>query len=114
MTIIKDLLGNDFEYWPLTGLIEGDDSEPVGFTVTVPYDGELKASTEPKVIVWARVVTAGPSFTNISTTGIDLSGYLAGELEFESYVEAVGPITGLERVYVNVGAFSPKPADWLG
>lgn len=110
--MILDSDGNELVYWPISGLIEGQDSETLEFTVPVPVTGgELSASADPRLIVWAR--EAGDvTWVNVSENPIDLTALAGTDVDFECYVEALSPIEGLERVPVSVNAGTGSPAGW--
>jgi hypothetical protein len=110
--MILDADGNELVYWPISGLIEGEDSEVLEFTIPVPdYPTMLTASLDDRGIVWARKV-GDAGYVNISTTPYDLSA-LSGFQDFQCYVEALTPIVGLERVPFSVVAGTGSPAGWV-
>lgn len=109
--MIKDANGNEITYWPITGLIEGQDSIVLDFTVEVPVTpSALAASYNVKVKTWARKV-GDTDYVDISVDPYDLSA-LSGDVDFQGFVEAVGPIEGLERIPIVVSAGTGHPAGW--
>lgn len=112
MSYIKDEDGEEMVFWPVEGLVEGETSSPITIKVDCPLpSGELKGSSDSRLIIWARQKALGGPYQNISDTGIDLSA-LVGEVEFEVYVEATAGISGVERVPFVVMASTSEPAPW--
>jgi hypothetical protein len=111
--MIKDFEGNEIVYWPITGLASGEQSETIVIRIATPVVGYLRAESNDKVSVWARVQSQG-TFVNISETPIDLSNMLgAEETAFEIYVEAAESIDGLERIPISVLASKSRSAGWI-
>ncbi len=106
--MIKDADGNELSYWPISGLIEGEDSETLVFYVQ--GGGTLYATESDKCIFWARRV-GDPTWVNVAVSPYSLVG-LTGDIAFEGYVEALTPIVGLERIPLTVVAGSSGPAGW--
>lgn len=111
--MIKDSVGNEISYWPISGLVEGEDSETLDFTLELSgsLGVFLHATASAKCKFWARKV-GDVSWKDIAVDPYDVSG-LTGDVDFEGYVEALTPITGLERVPVSVFVGSSEPAGWL-
>jgi hypothetical protein len=110
--MIKDTDGNELTYWPISGLVEGENSQTLQFIVENTGTGKVSASVDSRLIVWARPV-GNPIWVNIAVAPIPLSGYPIGDVDFECYVEALSPIVGLERVPVSVVAGSSSAAGWV-
>jgi len=111
---MKDANGDELTYWPITGLVEGETSQVLTILVTTPVvGGYLRASNDPRLKVWARPKDVGEDYVDIRFTGIALADMPVGDTEFEIYVEAVTPITGLERIPVAVSASGASAANWL-
>lgn len=113
MSIIKDDAGVlDFTFWPIPGLLEGQTSAVRTFTIDdLPLEnGTLYASEDDRIICWGRRTGIG-SYQNLTTNPIDLS-VLSGNIEFQTYVEALTPISGLERIPLSVVAGSSASAGW--
>ena len=109
--MIKDANGNELTYWPISGLIEGQDSEVLQFTVEVPETpAYLRAAEDERYIAWARKV-GDTDYVDIETDPYDLSA-LSGDVDFEMYIEATGPIDGLERIPIVVSDGTQYPAGW--
>jgi len=110
----KDADGHVFTYWPITGLVEGENSEVLTFSEQTPStNGFLRSTGNDVVNVWARRKGVGASYQNIVTTPIDLSGMPAGDTEFEIYLECIGPIPdGMEIVTLYVTASFARAAGW--
>lgn len=110
--MIKDANGDELIYWPISGLIEGEDSETLDFTVEIPVEASLLSATiDSRIIVWAKKV-GDVSFVDISNSPYDLS-LLSGDVDFQVYIEALTPIDGLERIPVSVMAGTSSPAGWV-
>lgn len=110
--MITDSNNDELTYWPISGLVEGETSEVLDFTIENPSTpAVLSANQDDRLIVWARKV-GDVSYVDIATTPYDLSGFSAGPLDFQCYVEALTPIEGLERVPVTVSAGTSSPAGW--
>lgn len=110
---ITDTDGVSLEYWPISGLVEGEESEVLFFEVnfgTAVAGRILLATPDARVKTWAKK-TGDPSFQDISDTPYDISG-LSGVVEFQTYVELIGPITGFERIPISVAVGSSSPAGW--
>lgn len=137
--MIKDSDGNELTYWPISGLVEGESSDILAFNFVNPSTGVnvalLASNLDARAIVWVRITdtalvisrggtiigggfhhppgpTPGPWF-NISAEPIDLANYVAGTLTFECFIEAMSPITGLNRVPFSVIAGVGGGAAWL-
>lgn len=110
-SMIKDSNGDELTYWPISGLVEGENSEVLDFTLEIPdVAATLTANADARLIVWAKKV-GDASFVNISEDPYDLSS-LSGDVDFQAYVEALSPIEGLERVPVSVIAGTGSAAGW--
>lgn len=111
---MRDGANEQLDYWQITGLVAGQNSQPIDVKVDVPViNGRLKASIDARAKVWVRRKSVGGAYTNVSQgSGFDLSNLAAGVETFEVYVEAVAPITGLERVPVEVTASTSSAAGW--
>lgn len=110
---IRDTDGVSLEYWPISGLVEGEDSEILFFEVDFGSSAsghELRATPDARVKTWAKK-TGDPSFQDISDTAYDVSA-LTGVVEFQTYVELVGPIVGFQRIPISVSVGSSSPAGW--
>ena len=107
---MKDSAGNVLTYWPISDLEEGDLSDVLTFKITGPVSGKLVATNDPRARVWARVASVG-SYVNISTGFIALS-LSSGDHSYECYVEALSPISGLQRVALSVIAAVAGQAGW--
>lgn len=122
--MIVDLNGNELTYWPITGLIEGQDSEHLIFSEVLvnlhpspttdarPTNPTfLYASFDSRVSVWAKQVSRAAPFRNISLYPLDLTG-IEGEINVEIFVRALSPISGLERVPISVVVGTSFKAGW--
>lgn len=109
--MIRDTDGNQITYWPISGLVEGQNSEVLEFIVEASGTGRLSASFDTRGRVWAKRTTSG-LYQNISASPIDLTG-LIGDIHFNCYVEALSPIEGLQRVGLSVIAGTSSPAGWV-
>lgn len=110
--MITDSNGDELTYWPISGLVEGDLSETLDFTIDVPTGGgSIIPTVDSRVYVWAKKV-GDASFTNISLTPYDLTG-LSGSVDFQCYVEALSPIEGLEMIPIAVTAGTSSAAGWV-
>lgn len=110
--MIKDEIGNELVYWPISGLGEGESSGVLTFNVPTPQHlGRLRASIDSRVKVFCRVAGVG-SYVDISSTSIDLAVLAGPDTDFEIYVEAQSPIEGLERVPISVVAGTSSSAGW--
>lgn len=107
---IKDSADNVLVWIPITGLVEGQDSQEVDFNMTTPRTGMLSASHDDRVNIFAKVV--GGIYQNIDTDPIDLSVLSSGVTNFKVYAHALSPIEGLERIPISVTAGESKPAGW--
>lgn len=109
---MKDGLGNQLDYWPLSGLVEGQLSDTFPFKVATPAFAFLTATEDTRVKVWCRSVGVG-LFQDIAIFPINLEFFPAGDTDFEFYVEALTPIMGLERVPITAVAAESEPAGWV-
>lgn len=110
--MIKDAGGSELTYWPIPGLVEGEQTDVLTILVDTPVAGaRLLASPDPRVRIWGREAGGG-AYVDLGDEGLDLSALPAGETAFEIYAEAVGPIEGLERVALSVSAAVSAPAGW--
>lgn len=73
----------------------------------------LKATPDTRANVFAKR-TGDAGWVNISTApnGYPLTG-VTGHVEFQAYLEAVGPVSGMARVPINVILGSSHSAGWL-
>lgn len=109
---MRDYNGDDLTYWPISNLIEGDDSEILIFVLDTPIVGFLTADSDPRIKVWARENGVG-SYQDITNDPIDLSGFSGPTTEFQCYVESIdAQITGFEFVPLVVSASQTSPAGW--
>lgn len=109
--MIKDTDGMEITYWPISGLIAGDTSQHLTFTVEVPgSNATLSCTEDDRLIVWAKKV-GDASFVNLATSPYDLTG-LSGDVDFEMYIEALSPIEGLNRIPIIVSAGTSSDAGW--
>lgn len=111
--MIKDSDGVEITYWPISGLTVGEVSETLEFTVELGVSGAgtaLKSSIDASVAVWAKQ-PSDISVVDISQDPYDLSA-LSGDVDFELYVEALGPVDGLVRIPIEVFAGVASPAGW--
>lgn len=110
---MKDENGDKFEYWQITGLLEGDTSQTMTVKIETPVvRGRLSCEASEKIKVWARIKDIG-DFVDLNESPIDLSGLPMGWTDFEVYVEALSPIIGLDRVPMNLNVSSSGAAGWL-
>lgn len=120
--MIRDANGNELIYWPISGLIEGADSEVLYFELDVPSTpSRLSATHDSRTNVWVKLLggDADPppdppphfGYLNISIDPYDLAG-LDGVAEFNCIVEALTPITGLERVPLSIVVGTSSGAGW--
>lgn len=115
MIKIKDADGNEFLYWPVSGLEEGEVTGTILVVLEVtdgPAGGTLSATNDARIAVMARAVGVG-AFQNIASNPIDLEGLPNGDNPFEVYLEALSGIVGVERVSLTVSAASSRAAGWL-
>jgi hypothetical protein len=111
--VIKDAEGHQLSYWPIPGLVEGEETGVLTILVDTPVAGSrLVATYDARVRLWGRVAGSG-DFVDLAQEGLDLSALPAGETAFELYAEAVGPVAGLDRVALSVAAGVNSPAGWL-
>ena len=109
--MITDSDGNELVYWPISGLIEGENSEVLSFTVAVPTEeASITATYDARINVWVKKV-GDASYVNISTNPYDLAG-LSGDVDFLVYIEALSPIEGLERIPISIVVGSGSSAGW--
>lgn len=110
--MIRDGNGDELTYWPISGVIEGDDTDPLLFTPTTQGQ-KITATRDDRVVVKCRVAGAGP-YTDISNGSLDVSALmLDGSVDFDIYATVMGPIEGLERIPITVTVGSSGPAGWL-
>jgi hypothetical protein len=108
--MIKDAIGEELTYWPVS-IVEGEDSEELTFEVEMPVPmGTISAREDARVRTWCRKA-GDPTFTDISAEPLDISS-LTGDVDFEIYVEADGPIEGLERIPIPVIVGTSASAGW--
>jgi hypothetical protein len=116
MSVIKDSDGNDWTWYPVHGIVEGTELDPVSAFIATPIAGSILVSNgDPRVIVKARLAGTSDPYQNLATDPIDLAILPSGVTEFDVVVEAVdgSGVEGLERVPINVIAGTMEPADWL-
>jgi hypothetical protein len=114
---ITDTDGNTITYWPISGLLEGENSEVLTFNAGL---GAAVAGTSlianpdiaGKVKVWAKR-SVDVSYIDISSVPYDLST-VSGNTAFNCYVEALTTIVGLERIPIAVFVGVSLPALWRG
>lgn len=114
--MIKDAVGNELFYWPISNLAAGENSEVIIIRIETPSDGKLKATDDDRINMWAKWMQFPLNpFTNISDgPGINLSGIPGPYAEFAIYVEAVEPIDGaFIRVPITVVVSISRPAGWI-
>ena len=111
--MIFDANGNELIYWPISGLIEGENSDTLDFTVEVPATvASLTTTLDSRVNVWVKKV-GDVAFVNISETSYDLTGLGPGDVDFQIYLEALTPIEGLERIPITITAGVAYSAGWV-
>jgi hypothetical protein len=112
MSLLKDNDGNDLMYWPIPALEEGEDSEVLTFKVQGPVaHGSLIADADTRVKVWARQGTSGP-YSDIAINPLDLTALAPGLTVFQTYLEALSPIEGLQNIPIAVSAGIENAAAW--
>ena len=110
---IYDENGDDLVYWPISGLEEGTASETINILVDTPVtNGLLTATDDARATVYAREAGSADPWQDIADDPIDLSGYPVGQTEFEVYVQALSPISGFQRVPLQVTAGTATAAGW--
>lgn len=111
--MIVDANGDELTYWAISGLIEGDNSDPLDYTVPSPSSvAYLRATHDDRLKIWTKKI-GDASFVDISTgTGYNMGPFAGTDVDFETYVEALDGITGLERVPVTIVAAVSYPAGW--
>lgn len=108
---MRDGLGNDIVYIPISGLVEGQSTPVFSVFVDLPSTGKFTSESSTKARVMGR--EAGTMmYVDIAQEPFDLAGMVGSEVEFELYVEALYPIEGLERIPLSVSAGEAKPAGW--
>jgi hypothetical protein len=110
--MITDEIGEELTYWPVEAMAPGDTSEVLTFSVPVEDVGFLQATEDSRVKLWVRQKGVGATYQDITVDPIDLGPIPTGDTEFEGYVEAVGPVIGLERIPITVTAGLGHPAGW--
>lgn len=110
--MIYDNDGKELVYWPITGLVEGQDSEHFFLWIDTPAEAHFNASADVRLSIFGRVAGLGGPFVELSGDGIDLSGMSEGQTRFEIYAHAEEPIEEVERVILNVGPFASIAANW--
>lgn len=119
--MIKDMAGNEITYWPITGLIEGENSDTLLFTVDMPPTPSsgpapvagLYANADARAQVWVKKV-GDIDFVNVSGSRYSFDDLIgSGTVDFEGYVKALTPIVGLQRVPMSVVSGQSSQAGWL-
>lgn len=112
MSLLKDSNGDDLTFWPISGLIEGEDSAILEFNFPTPQQGQLLSELDDRLEVYCREKDVG-TFQDISQTPIVLSGYAVNAArEFEIFVRALTPISGLERIPLGVSIGTSTASGW--
>ena len=108
----KDANGDPLDYWPISGLKAGEDSQEIEFSFVIP-DGvvRLRSSQNPNAEIWAKKV-GDASFRNISEESYDLTPLPKVETFFVAYVHALGDIEGLQREILGLGTGTSSKAGW--
>jgi len=109
--MIKDANNVEMIYWPINGLVEGQSTDPIVLRIDTPVAGELRCEPNPNLRIMARVNGSG-AYQDIASDPIDLSGFPAGQTEFQIYAEALSPIAGALRVVMYVSTSLNGPAAW--
>lgn len=111
---MNDENNNPIDYWPLSGVKEGDDSQVLTIKQATPLaNGHLTCTYDARIIVYGRRKGVGASYVDLYASPIDLSGMPSGMTEFEVYAHINSPIDGRDRIPVSVVASVNGPADWL-
>lgn len=110
---LLDSIGDELTYWAISGLIEGEDSEVLDFTIEGLLGGpqSIYANLDARANVWVRKV-GDASYTNVSLTPYVLDGII-GDRNFQCYIEALTPISGLERIPFTITSGTSSPAGWV-
>jgi hypothetical protein len=108
--MILDENENELVYWPISGLIEGENSQELTFMLEGPTSGKLVGTEDDRVTVFARPKGVGAEYQDISNVPIEVN--IVVNTEYEIFVRANSPIEGLERVPVSVVLGSSNPAQW--
>lgn len=104
---------DEMTYWQVTGLKEGETTDPIDVYIDTPVlNGRFKSSISDKAKIWARRKGVGASYQDIGVSGIALGSLPAGATAFEVYAEALTPIVGFHRVPISVMTASGLNAGW--
>jgi hypothetical protein len=109
--------GVPFDYWPISGLVEGHTSDIllVRYEVEQGWIATISATPDPRIRVFYRRAFIG-HYTNLDVprrfraSMFETSDVAFIDLQF--YVQALAPISGLERVPVSVSIGTGGPARW--
>ena len=107
-TLITDSTNIELTFWPIS-MVEGTNSEQIVFKVDTDTAGLLKAELDSRMNVWVRPLGSGGSYTNISSVGLPVG---IGITQWEIYVQALSPITGLARIPLSISVGTSHPAAW--
>lgn len=112
--MIYDTNGTELVYWPISGLISGQDSAILAIRVPTPQPGKaLTSTTDTRAVVYARLHGGGP-WLDLAAHPQDLSILVGPTTDFDVYIHANADIGPFERIPFTVGVAGLSPADWAG
>lgn len=107
-TLITDSTDAELTFWPIS-MVEGANSEQIVFKIDTDTAGLLKAELDSRMNVWVRPLGSVDPYTNISSVGLSVG---VGITQWEIYIQALSPITGLARIPLSVSVGTSHPAGW--